>query len=108
SCFRGPLPTVVSGIVLFFVAIGLGLLVSISNLNEVATSRMNVFITMPQGATLESTDVKTRAIEEKVMAIPGVENVISQVSEGDAVLTVELVDELEDVDDISVEDVRNR
>ncbi len=108
SCFRRPLFTVVGGLVLFFVTIALGLLVSLSSQNAVETTEMNLFVTMPQGSTLEATDVRTRKIEEKVMEIPVVAEVISQVSEGDAVLTVKLVEGFHDLDTISVADVRNR
>ena len=108
SCFRRPAFTVIGGLVLFFVTIGLSLLVSVANLNEVETTEMNLFITMPQGSTLASTDLKTRKIEEKVMNIPVIEKVISQVSEGDAVITIQLIEGFADLDTISVSDVRNQ
>lgn len=108
SCFRRPLFTVVGGLVLFFITIGLGLLVSMSVQTAVETTEMNMFVTMPQGSTLESTDIRTKKIEEKVMEIPVISEVISQISEGEAVLTVKLVEEFNDLDTISVADVRNR
>lgn len=108
SCFRRPMLTVVGGLVLFFVSIGLGLIVSMANQKEVQTPEMNLFVTMPQGATLESTDVGISKIEEKVMEIPVIEKVISQISEGEAVLTVKLVEGFGDLDTISVADVRNQ
>ncbi len=108
SCFRRPAFTLIGGLVLFFVTIGLSLLVSVANLNEVETTEMNLFITMPQGSTLASTDLKTRKIEEKVMNIPVIEKVISQVSEGDAVITIQLIEGFADLDTISVSDVRNQ
>src|SRR5688572_12575640 len=108
SCFRRPMFTVVGGLVLFFVTIALGLFISMSSPTAVETTEMNMFVTMPQGSTLESTDLTTRKIEEKVMAIPVIEKVISQVSEGQAVITVKLVEGFNDLDTISVTDVRNR
>lgn len=108
SCFRRPMFTVVGGLVLFFVTIGISLIVSIAGSSEVETPEMNLFITMPQGSTLESTDVKVRKIEEKVMEIPVVEKVISQISEVEGVITIKLVEGFNDLDTISVADVRNR
>ncbi|HYC85776.1 MAG TPA: efflux RND transporter permease subunit, partial [Chryseosolibacter sp.] len=108
SCFRRPMFTVVGGLVLFFVTIAVGLVVSMAGLNEVETTQMNVFVTMPQGSTLESTDARVRKIEEKVMEIPVIDNVVSQISEGEAVLTVKLVEGFNDLDTISVPDVRSR
>lgn len=108
SCFRRPAFTIIGGLVLFFVTIGLSLLVSVASLNEVETTEMNVFVTAPQGATLTSTDVRARKVEEKVMDIPAVDKVMSQVSEGEAVLTVQLVEHFADLDTITVSDIRNR
>ena len=108
SCFRRPMFTVVAGLVLFFISIGVGLVVSMAGLKEVQATEMNLFVTMPEGATLESTDISTKKIEEKVMEIPVVEKVISQISEGDAVLTVKLVEQFSNLDTISLADVRNQ
>jgi multidrug efflux pump subunit AcrB/ABC-type multidrug transport system ATPase subunit len=108
SCFRRPMFTVTAGLVLFFVSIALGLFISMAGTTEVETPEMNLFVTMPQGSTLESTDARIRKVEEKVMEIPVIEKVISQVSEGEAVLTVSLVEGFKDLDTISVTDVRNR
>lgn len=108
SCFRRPAFTVIGGLVLFFLTIGLSLLISIANLSEVETTVMNLFVTMPEGATLQATDQKTRKIEEKVMEIPVVEKVISQVSETDAILNIQLVEHFKDLDTISVAEVQNK
>lgn len=108
SCFRRPMFTVMAGLVLFFVSIGLSLLVSIAGSSEVESTEMNMFVTMPQGSTLKSSDARIRKIEEKVMGIPVVKELISQVSETDAVLTVKLVDGFNDLDTISVGEVREQ
>jgi ABC-type multidrug transport system ATPase subunit len=108
SCFRRPAFTIIGGLVLFFVTIGLSLLLSVASLSEVETTEMNLFVTMPQGATLASTDIRTKKIEEKVMDIPVIDKVISQISEGDAVITVQLIEGFADLDTISVSDVRNQ
>lgn len=108
SCFRRPMFTVVGGVVLFFISVVLGLVVSMSGPTEVETTELNIFVTPPQGSTLESTDVRVRKIEEKLIEIPVIEEVISQVSERDAVITVKLVEGFNDLDTISVADVRNR
>ncbi|MBN8651955.1 MAG: efflux RND transporter permease subunit [Cytophagales bacterium] len=108
SCFRRPMFTVVGGLVLFFVTIGVSLIVSIAGSTEVETPEMNLFVTMPQGSTLESTDLKIRKIEERVMEIPVVEKVISQVSEVEGVITIKLVEGFNDLDTTSVGDIRNK
>ncbi|MEO0553881.1 MAG: efflux RND transporter permease subunit [Bacteroidota bacterium] len=108
SCFRRPAFTIIGGLVLFFVTIGLSLLVSVAALNEVETTEMNLFVTMPQGATLSSTDLRAKKIEEKVLEIPVIDKVISQISEGDAVISVQLIEGFNDLDTISVPEIRNK
>ncbi|MTI33194.1 efflux RND transporter permease subunit [Xanthovirga aplysinae] len=108
SCFRRPAFTIVGGLVLFFVTIGISLLVSVADSNEVETPEMNLFVTMPQGATLASTDLKTKKIEERVMEIPVTDKVISQISEGSAVIHIELIEGFNDLDTITVPDIRNQ
>jgi multidrug efflux pump subunit AcrB/ABC-type multidrug transport system ATPase subunit len=108
ACFRRPAFTIIGGLALFFVTIGLSLLVSVASLNEVETTEMNLYVTMPQGATLTSTDLRTKKIEEKIMKIPVIDNVISQISEGDAVITIKLIEGFNDLDTISVPDIRNQ
>jgi multidrug efflux pump subunit AcrB/ABC-type multidrug transport system ATPase subunit len=108
SCFRRPVFTVLGGLVLFFVSIALSLLVSISTSTTVETAEMNLFVTMPQGSTLESTDIRVRRIEEQVMEIPVVDEVVSQISEGDALLTVKLVEGFKDLDTVTVADIRSQ
>ncbi len=96
ACFRRPLFTVVGGLVLFFLTIGLSLLVSLSGPSQVEKSELNLFVTLPQGATLESTDIRVRKMEEKILEMPVISKVISQISEGEAVLTVSLVEDFKE------------
>lgn len=106
ACFRKPAATIIGGLVLFFITIGVSFLVSAANSNEVETDEMNLFVTMPEGATLAATDTRVKQIEKDVMDIPVVGNLISQVSEGESVLTIQLVDGFSELDSISVSDVK--
>ncbi len=107
ACFRKPAATIIGGLVLFFVAIGLSFLVSAANLDEVETDEMNLFVTMPEGATLAATDIRVQQIEKDVLEIPVVGNLISQISEGESVLTVQLVEGFDQLDTISVAEVKS-
>ncbi len=106
ACFRKPAATIIGGLVLFFVTIGLSFIVSFANSNEVETGEMNMFVTMPQGSTLASADVRVAKIEEQVMNVGVVDQVISQISENSTVLTVQLVENFNELDTISLADVR--
>ncbi len=106
ACLRKPAATIIGGLVLFFVTIGLSLLISVAALNEVETTEMNMFVNMPQGSTLATADVRVRDIEKKVMEIEVVDKVLSQISEDQSVLTVQLVENFKKQDSLSVGDVR--
>ena len=107
ACFRRPAATIIGGLVLFFLSIGLSFLVSAASLSEVETNEMNLFVTMPEGATLSATDIKVQQIEKDVLEIPVVGNLISQISEGQSVLTVQLVEGFDQLDTISVAEVKS-
>lgn len=107
ACFRKPAATIIGGLVLFFITIGLSFLVSAASLSEVETDEMNLFVTMPEGATLAATDIKVQQLEKEVLEIPVVGNLISQISEGESVLTVQLIEEFDQLDTISVEEVKS-
>ena len=108
SCFRRPAFTIIGGLILFFITIGLAFIVSVTVQNEVETDEMNLFVTMPQGATLAATDVRVRKIEEDVMKIGVIEKVISQTSEGSSVITAKLVENIDEIDSITVLEVKGR
>ncbi|MEQ9405669.1 MAG: efflux RND transporter permease subunit [Cyclobacteriaceae bacterium] len=107
ACFRKPATTIIGGIVLFFVTIGLSFLVSAASLNEVETEEMTLYVNMPQGATLASTDVRVRKVEAQIMEVGVVAKVMSQTQEGEAVIRINLVDGFDDLDSISTGDVKN-
>ncbi len=108
TCLRNPATTIVGGIVLFFVAILLSLLVSVSNLNEVEKKDLNMYITMPQGATMENTDLIVRDIEEKVLRIEEQEKVISRLDESSATLNVKLAEDFESINGATAQDIKAR
>lgn len=106
ACFRKPAATIIGGLVLFFITIGLSFLVTFASVNEVETDEMNLFVTMPEGSTLSSTDIRVQKIEQQIMEMPVVGKVMSQTSEGESVLTVQLIDEFDQQDSVSISDVK--
>ena len=108
ACFRNPATTILGGIVLFFLTVVISLVVSVGNQNEVEKRDLNMYITMPQGATLENTDLLVRDIEEKILQIKEKEKVISRLSESDATINVQLLEDFEAVQKSSFEDIRDQ
>ncbi|MCG8321269.1 MAG: efflux RND transporter permease subunit [Cytophagales bacterium] len=108
TCLRNPALTIVGGIVLFFLTILISLLVSVKDLNEVEKRELNMYITMPQGASIENTDLIVKDIEQKILQIEEKEKVISRLNESDATINIQLQEDFESINGSSIEDLRNR
>jgi multidrug efflux pump subunit AcrB/ABC-type multidrug transport system ATPase subunit len=99
SCMRFPAKTVIGGIVLFFLAIFISLAISISSLSEVENKEIRLYVTMPSGSSLETTDETVQEVEKKLDGLAEKEDVISKIEEGEAVVTIKLKDKFEEVAD---------
>jgi multidrug efflux pump subunit AcrB/ABC-type multidrug transport system ATPase subunit len=107
SCMRNPAGTVIGGIVLFFLAIFISLAVSISSLQEVENKEIRLYVTMPSGSSLESTDQTVQEIEKKLEDLAEKEDVISKIEEEEAVVTVKLKEDFEKIGDRTFAVIKN-
>jgi len=94
---RNPAPTIIGVLVLFFVTILASLSVSVNTLNELETNQISVYVTMPSGATLETTDEEVAGIEEKLTGIEEIKDIVSTIEEEEATVTLILHDDYEDI-----------
>lgn len=108
ACFRRPALTIIGGVILFFVTIGLSFIVSIAALSEVETDEMSLFVTMPEGSTLAATDLRVQKIEEELLKMGAIDKVISQTSEGESEIRVKLPENFSDQDSISIVAIKGR
>ena len=99
SCMRSPATTIIGGIVLFFLAVFISLAVSISSLSEVANKEILLYVTMPSGSSLQTTDQTVQEVEKKLIDIPEKEDVISKIEEEQAVVTIKLKKDFKDNSD---------
>ncbi|MDZ7372843.1 MAG: efflux RND transporter permease subunit [candidate division KSB1 bacterium] len=90
SCLRFPARTVVVALVAFFASIFIALAVSLNVTREVDTSELTLYVTMPQGSTLENTDGLVREVEARLENLEEKQDVISRIYEDEAVVTVRL------------------
>ena len=65
---------------------------------EVESEQIDVFVTMAKGSTLDNTDKIVREIETKVDGIKEKEDVSSRIREEDAVVSIKLKENFEDID----------
>lgn len=94
---RHPARTIISGLVLFFLTTFAVLAININAQEEVETEQIDVFVTMAKGSTLDKTDKIVREIEAKIDGIEEKEDVSSRIREEDAVVSLKLKKDFEDI-----------
>jgi len=97
STLRFPMRTVLSMLALFFISLFISIAISLIVPDEVELEQFNLYLTMPPGATLETTDLAARDLEESLMKIEELQDVVSQVYEQEAVFTLKLKEEYHSV-----------
>jgi len=90
SCMRNPAATIIGGIILFFLSIFVSLAISISSQTEVANTQITLYVTMPSGSSLETTDKTVTQVEDKLTDLAEKLDITSNIQEGDATVSVKL------------------
>lgn len=106
ACMRFPARTIIGAIFLFFIAVFISLAISINSNQEVDTPEFNLYVTMPGGATLETTDYIVEQIENNVETLEEKQDVISKVYEEEAVVTINLLEEYKKTSDRSLAQIK--
>lgn len=92
TCMRNPGVTIFGAVVVLFVTLIVSLSTSVQQMKEVDSDRFNIYVSMPAGSTLESTDKVVQVLEERLDSFPEKKELISRIQEKEAVLTLVLVD----------------
>jgi multidrug efflux pump subunit AcrB/ABC-type multidrug transport system ATPase subunit len=104
---RYPARTTVGAIIIFFFSIILCIGLSIGSSSIEETGSFDIFLVMPRGSTLESTDAAVGDMEERLAGIAETEDLIAQVYEEDARLTIRLKEGYADIDGRNIHAVKN-
>lgn len=62
-------------------------------MKDVNTDRINIYVTMPTGSTLDNADKLVKVIEARLDSFPGRKDLISRINEKNAVLTLNFTDD---------------
>lgn len=112
SSMRFPARTIVTTVLVFFVSLILALVLSRDVPQEVETREFSIYVTMDQGTTLDRTDLLVGEIESQLEDLKEKEEIISQIFEEEAVVTVRLFEDFEKIDGRSLlaikEDAKDR
>lgn len=97
SGLRNPAGTVIGAMILFFITLFAALALSNDTLKEAQINQIRISITMPQGTTLDKTDLTVKTIEERLMDLPEKEDLVTSTQEATATVTVKLFEKFEEI-----------
>ncbi|MCD6597370.1 MAG: efflux RND transporter permease subunit, partial [Bacteroidales bacterium] len=107
TSLRSPARTVIGAIALFFITIFISLSISVNTLKEAESDQFKVYITMPSGSDLEATDKVVQQVEEKLGLIQEKKDIISQVEEEEAIVTVKLQEDFDKIGGRNAADIKS-
>ncbi len=107
TTMRKPIATILSGLVLFFVVLLLVLAQNTNNLKQVETDQISVYVTMPLGSSLASTDELISELEKDFLKIDEEESITSKIEEGTGILTIHLKEDYEKINKRKLSDIKS-
>lgn len=107
ACMRYPIRTIVGALVIFFVAIFISLAISMNSLSEPESNQFQIYVTMPAGSTLDATDKVVQEVENRIGDFDEKKDLICKIQEEEAIITVQLIDELEKKSDRNLGEIKD-
>ncbi len=106
SAMRFPLRTIISALVIFFISVIIALAVSLATMESDQSEDFNLYLTMPSGSTLESTDLSVAELEKRLQGVEEVKDVISQIYEEEAILTLMLKEDYQEIENRTLPEIK--
>ncbi|WP_282016510.1 efflux RND transporter permease subunit [Marinifilum flexuosum] len=106
SCMRHPGRTVVGALGLFFITLLISLGLSFISAEETENKDLNLYVNLPGGTTLENTDLFVQQVEEKLASLEEKKDITSQIYEEEAMLTISLVDDYREKQNLSIPGIK--
>ena len=107
TSMRNPGKVIPGALGVFFIALLISLGISTLSTQEAEVKEINLYVTMPGGTTLENTDLLIADVEKRLDSLPEKKDMISQIYEEEAVITITLVDDYKDIRNMDVPSVKN-
>jgi multidrug efflux pump subunit AcrB/ABC-type multidrug transport system ATPase subunit len=107
SSMRSPASTIIGAIVLFFLTIFIILAISVNSLDEVEETQFSIYVTMPTGATLESTDLVVADVETRLAEIAEKKDLVSRIQQEEAILTFVLKEDYKKIDKRTIAEIKS-
>lgn len=108
ASMRKPVVTVLLALTVFFVTLAISIGRSTNNLSEVVTNTLSVYVTMPTGSSLETTDKLVRSLEQDLLNIEELNQLTTQVEEETGILKMLLVEDYEKVNNHELSQIKSQ
>ena len=106
AALRRPAATILGALVLFFAVLLISAGLSFTRQKQTETKSFSVTVEMPSGSTLDNTDLIVRTLEKRLEDLKEKKDVISQVYEEDAQVTVNLEDDYKKIAGRNIDEIR--
>lgn len=106
-CLRKPATVVFTSLLVLGITVALSLTLTLNTLKEIEADTFNVYMTFPNGNTLNRTDEAVRAYEQRLNDIPEIEQYSSKVYSGDASVTIKLKEDYEKIGQRPLNQLKN-
>ncbi|MFK5854975.1 MAG: efflux RND transporter permease subunit, partial [Bacteroidota bacterium] len=107
TSMRNPGRVIPGALGIFFVMLIISLGVSTFTTDEAEIKDIKLYVTMPGGTTLENTDLLIAELEKKLDSLQEKKDILSQIYEEDAVITISLVDDYHDIRNMDIPGIKN-
>ena len=106
SAMRSPLRVLGTATVLFFATLLTALFFNLRPAGDASNDAITLYMTMPAGATLATSDQAVAQLEERLADIPEADQLLSQINEEDGTVTVQLAEDFAEIGGRSIGDIR--
>ena len=104
---RRPAVIVFSSILLLIITVALSFSLTLNTLKEIEVDTFNVYLTFPNGSTLNRSDNIVRMYEERLNEIPEIEQYTSRIFAKDGSITIKLKEDFEKIGERSLNELKN-
>jgi multidrug efflux pump subunit AcrB/ABC-type multidrug transport system ATPase subunit len=106
ATLRRPAVTILSALILFFAVLLISVGLDFVRQQETETGEFSVSVEMSSGSTLSTTDIVVRNLEKQLEDLAEKQDVISQVYDEEAQLTIKLVEDYKKIDGRRLDEIK--
>lgn len=106
-CLRKPAAVVFTAILVLIVTVALSLTLTMNTLKEIEADTFNVYMTFPNGNTLNRTDETIKAYEERLNDIQEIEQYSTKIYSTDASVTIKLKEDFEKINKKTLNELKS-